>query len=97
MKSRPATPESPGSRESNDAIIEQLEQLARALGPWRDSIVLGGGVALIVYDCCMAKTHAQPIGTADLDFLIPRRPVLPTNIASLSTVLKDLGFQIHTK
>ena len=27
--------------------IEQLEEIARALGPWMNSRILGGGVALI--------------------------------------------------
>lgn len=85
------------TRGPNDMIIKQLEHLAKALGPWRDSLVLGGGVALIVYDRCMARTNAKPVGTADLDFLIPRRPLVPANSAPLSTVLKDLGFKIHTK
>lgn len=44
---------------SNKQILDEIEQVADALKGWKDELVLGGGVALIVYDECMAKTNAK--------------------------------------
>jgi hypothetical protein len=82
---------------TNDLILLELENLASHFGEWSHNLVLGGGVALIVYDCCMAKVSARPIGTTDMDFLIPRRPILSANAEPLSQILESQGFYHRTK
>ena len=77
---------------SNDLILSELENLVAHLGPWSENLVLGGGIALIVYDRCMARASARPVGTTDMDFLIPRRPVVAVNAKPLSKILGDQGF-----
>lgn len=77
---------------ANELILLELENLAANLGDWSGTLVLGGGVALIVYDRCMAKTSARPVGTTDMDFLIPRRPVVAADAEPLSKILKKQGF-----
>jgi hypothetical protein len=81
----------------NELIIVELENLAAHFGDWSKSIVLGGGVALILYDRCLAKTSARPVGTTDMDFLIPRKPAVPADIAPLSQILAAQGFEQRTK
>ncbi len=77
----------------NELIIVELENLASHFGEWSKSIVLGGGVALILYDRCLAKTSARPVGTTDMDFLIPRKPAVPADIAPLSQILAAQGLE----
>ena len=43
------------SAADTDSILKELESLAGTLVAWRDTLVLGGRVALIVYDRCMSK------------------------------------------
>ena len=58
----------------NSGLLSELEKLTRALGAWSERLAVGGGVALIVYDQCIAHASASPVGTTDLDFLIQRDP-----------------------
>jgi hypothetical protein len=59
----------------NDKLIQQVEELATILKPWNEQLVIGGGVALILYDIVLAKANSGAVGTTDIDYLIPRRPV----------------------
>lgn len=81
----------------NNLILLELESLATHFGKWSKQLVLGGGVALIVYDQCIAKTSARPIGTTDMDFLISRRPIVPVGADPLSVILRSQGFHHRTK
>ncbi|MCM2321806.1 MAG: nucleotidyltransferase domain-containing protein [Oligoflexia bacterium] len=82
---------------TNEIIIAELENLIAHLEEWSQCLVLGGGVALIVYDQCMAGDSARPVGTTDLDFLIPRSPDVTVNTQPLSRILESLGFSTRLK
>ncbi len=40
---------------------------------------------------------AKPVGTTDMDFLIPRKPAVPAKAESVSKALGDLGFSVRQK
>lgn len=82
---------------TNDLILSELETLAAHFGEWTSSLVLGGGVALILYDRCMAKADARPVATTDMDFLIPRCPIVSANVEPLSKILQEMGFHHRAK
>ena len=44
----------------NSSVLSELEILVENLGTWRDVIVLGGGVALLVYDGCSLTCPKKP-------------------------------------
>ena len=52
-----------------------LSNFLQALGPWRKQVVIGGGYALIIYKLYLAKDNIEsfPVGTRDIDSLIPRK------------------------
>jgi len=82
----------------NTSVLAELEKLVEHLGEWRKVLVLGGGVALLVYDAYLAKTNAEPVATTDIDWLIPRKPViLATDQESISTILKNQGYEFRPK
>ena len=47
----------------NKALIKQIEELATILKPWNDQLVIGGGVALILYDVFLSKANSGAIST----------------------------------
>lgn len=55
-----------------DTIISEF---LNSIGPWRELIVIGGGFALFIYKLYLADPQLEniPIGTRDIDSLIPRR------------------------
>lgn len=57
------------SNQEDKIISEFLE----SIGPWRELIVIGGGFALFIYKLYLAdkKLKNPPIGTRDIDSLIP--------------------------
>jgi len=82
----------------NLSLLSELENLVEHLGEWRNVIVLGGGVALLVYDAYLAKTNAEPVGTTDMDWLIPRKPArLATDQESISSILEKQGYKFRPK
>ncbi len=85
------------ANDANDLILAELEKLCASFGEWSKSLILGGGVALIVYDRCLARAFAQPVGTTDIDFLIPRHPVIAGGAAPLASILRKQGFKHRTK
>jgi hypothetical protein len=82
---------------TNDLILSELESLAAHFGAWSQSLVLGGGVALVVYDRCMAPASARPVATTDMDFLIPRKPAVPSDAQSLYQILLRQKFRHRQK
>lgn len=80
----------------NSILIAQVEELAKILKPWNEQIVIGGGVALILYDTILSKVHAGAVGTTDIDFLIPRKPA-KIGDGRISTVLLDNGYEPRNK
>jgi hypothetical protein len=79
-------------------ILLELESIVTQMGEWRKFIVLGGGVALIVYDAYLAKTDAKPVGTNDIDWLIDRKPMVShVGSESISKILEDQGYVFRTK
>jgi len=52
-----------------------ISEFLNSIGPWRDFVVIGGGFALFIYKLYLAdpKLGNTPIGTRDIDSLIPRR------------------------
>lgn len=65
----------------------------RSIGPWSDCIVIGGGYALMIYKLYLSDPNvgAPPVGTSDLDSLIPRR-VPSVSTKNIATYLKESGF-----
>lgn len=80
----------------NDKLIQQIEELANILKQWNDQLVVGGGVALILYDVVLAKANSGAIGTTDIDYLIPRRPV-KTGDEKISKLLMESGYELKNK
>lgn len=52
-----------------------ITEFLESIGPWRESVVIGGGFALFIYKLYLSdpKLKNPPIGTRDIDSLIPRR------------------------
>lgn len=70
-----------------------ISEFLKSIGPWRESIVIGGGFALFVYKLYLAdpKLEHFPLGTRDIDSLIPRRiPGISTK--DIANYLKEAGF-----
>lgn len=80
----------------NSVIVKQVEELAVVLKPWSDQLVLGGGVALILYDLVLSKANSGVVATTDIDFLIPRKPVKVGN-EKISEILLENGYQTRHK
>ncbi len=59
------------SNQEDKIISEFLE----SIGPWRDFVVIGGGFALFIYKLYLSdpKLKNPPVGTRDIDSLIPRK------------------------
>ncbi len=55
-----------------DKIISEFFTIA---GTWREFVIVGGGFALFIYKCYLAdpKLENFPVGTRDIDSLIPRK------------------------
>lgn len=72
--------------EKEDKVISDL---LTSLGPWSKHVVIGGGYALFIYKLYLSnsKTGTLPVGTRDIDTLIPRK--LP--IASQKSIAKHLS------
>ncbi|MFN3455342.1 MAG: hypothetical protein ACK41T_10320 [Pseudobdellovibrio sp.] len=80
----------------NSLIVKQVEELAVALKPWIEQLVVGGGVALILYDVVLSKANSGAVATTDIDFLIKRKPV-KTGDERISEILIENGYQIKYK
>lgn len=76
-------------QQENLVICEFL----RSIGPWSNCIVIGGGYALIIYKLYLSDPNVgdPPVGTSDLDSLIPRR-VPSVSTKNIATYLRESGF-----
>lgn len=77
------------SNQEDKIISEFLE----AIGPWRDFVVIGGGFALFIYKLYLSdpKLKNFPIGTRDIDSLIPRK-IPEISKKNIQGHLREAGF-----
>ncbi len=77
------------SNQEDKIISEFLD----SIGPWRDLIVIGGGFALFIYKLYLAdqKLKNLPIGTRDIDSLIPRK-IPELSQKNIQNYLREAGF-----
>lgn len=80
----------------NKVLIEQIEELAKILNKWNEQLVVGGGVALVLYDLILSKANSGAVGTTDIDYLIPRKPV-KTGDEKISKILISHGYEPKIK
>jgi hypothetical protein len=80
----------PVELEKEDKVISEF---LKSIGPWRNHLVIGGGYALIIYKLYLAdrKIGNPPVGTRDLDTLIPRK-IPEVSTKNIAKYLKDAGF-----
>lgn len=80
----------------SEILLGQVEELATILNRWNDQIVIGGGVALVLYDLILSKANSGAVGTTDIDYLIPRKPI-KVGDAQISEILKTNGYEHRAK
>lgn len=80
----------------NKVLIDQVEDLAKILDQWNEQIIIGGGVALVLYDTILSRANSGAVGTTDIDFLIPRKLLKPGE-EQISKILKDHGYALKMK
>jgi hypothetical protein len=70
-----------------------VSEFLKSLGPWREFVVIGGGFALFIYKLYLAdpKLENLPVGTRDIDSLIPRR-VPEVSKKNIAKHLNEAGF-----
>jgi hypothetical protein len=70
-----------------------ISEFLKSLGPWRNFVVIGGGFALFIYKLYLAdlKLENLPVGTRDIDSLIPRR-VPEISKKNIAKYLNEAGF-----
>ena len=70
-----------------------ISEFLKSVGPWRDFIVIGGGFALFIYKLYLADSNQEndPIGTRDIDSLIPRR-IPEVSKKNIAEYLNEAGF-----
>lgn len=70
-----------------------ISEFLKSLGPWREFVVIGGGFALFIYKLYLAdpKLENLPVGTRDIDSLIPRR-VPEISKKNIAKYLNEAGF-----
>lgn len=76
--------------EQEDKIISEF---LSSIGPWRNYVIIGGGFALFIYKLYLAdqKLENPPIGTRDIDSLIPRK-VPEISQKNIAKHLHEAGF-----
>jgi Nucleotidyltransferase len=77
------------SNQEDKIISEFLE----SIGPWRDFVVIGGGFALFIYKLYLSdpKLKNLPVGTRDIDSLIPRK-IPEVSKRNIQSYLREAGF-----
>lgn len=70
-----------------------ISEFLNSIGPWREFIIIGGGFALFIYKLYLAdhKLENFPVGTRDIDSLIPRR-VPEISKKNIAKHLHEAGF-----
>lgn len=76
--------------EKEDKIISDF---LKSLGLWSNYVIIGGGYALFIYKLYLAdqKSENPPIGTRDIDSLIPRK-VPQASKKTIAKHLQEAGF-----
>lgn len=75
-----------------------ITEFLEAIGPWRETLIIGGGFAPFVYKLYLAGPQAEhePVATHDLDVLLPRN--LPkTRFRDILDYLQEAGFELIHK
>ncbi len=77
--------------EKEDLVISDF---LKSIGPWWNHVAISGGYAPIIYKLYFdkRKTGNPPVGTRDLDSLVPRR-VPAASKKDIAQHLKDAGFK----
>jgi Nucleotidyltransferase len=77
------------SNQEDKIISEFLE----SIGPWREFVVIGGGFALFIYKLYLSdpKLKNLPVGTRDIDSLIPRK-IPEVSKKNIQSCLREAGF-----
>lgn len=83
--------------EADRVILDEVRLLANNLGPWKKSVIVGGGVALLLYDQFLTTTPAGAVGTTDIDLLIGRKPVVPAGTETIAKLLYEQGYAAEPK
>lgn len=70
-----------------------LSEFLNSIGPWHKYVVIGGGFALFIYKLYLAdqKLENSPVGTRDIDSLIPRKIPEISN-KNIAKHLNEAGF-----
>ncbi|MEI7441733.1 MAG: GSU2403 family nucleotidyltransferase fold protein [bacterium] len=70
-----------------------ISEFLESIGPWREVVVIGGGFALFIYKLYLSdpKLKNPPIGTRDIDSLIPRR-IPEISKKNIHNYLQEAGF-----
>ncbi|MBF8262486.1 MAG: hypothetical protein HW387_151 [Parachlamydiales bacterium] len=70
-----------------------ISEFLNSIGLWREFVIIGGGFALFIYKLYLAdpKLENAPVGTRDIDSLIPRR-VPEISKKNIAKHLHEAGF-----
>lgn len=70
-----------------------ISEFLESIGPWRDFVVIGGGFALFIYKLYLSdpKLKNLPVGTRDIDSLIPRK-IPEVSKKNIQSYLREAGF-----
>lgn len=70
-----------------------ISEFLESIGPWRDFVVIGGGFALFIYKLYLSdpKLKNFPVGTRDIDSLIPRKIPEVSN-KNIQNYLQEAGY-----
>ncbi|NGX37708.1 MAG: hypothetical protein K1000chlam2_00870 [Chlamydiae bacterium] len=73
---------------------EIISDFLSSIGPWNKHIIIGGGYAPIIYRLYLTdqKSGNPPVGTQDIDSLIPRK-IPETPQKNISKYLLEAGFK----
>jgi hypothetical protein len=79
--------------DKEDSVISDF---LKSIGPWYNHVVIGGGYALIIYKIYLAdqKLTRPPVGTRDIDSLIPRESKKPPKRPSQNTSKRRVLFTL---
>lgn len=71
-----------------------ISEFLESIGPWRDYVVIGGGFALFIYKLYLSdpKLKNLPVGTRDIDSLIPRK-IPEVSKKNIQSYLREAGFK----
>ncbi len=75
-----------------------ISEFLESIGPWRELVVIGGGFALFIYKLYLAdpKLMNAPVGTRDIDSLIPRK-IPEISKKNIQSHLREAGFNHVSK